>query len=105
MNLLDTKNMDLHTFLITVIAFSAVISVLSFAFNLLLVPIKQDISTIKENQTNLKTNQARMEKELISVIKFGQKEMEDKILQDVSEKIENLFSEIMKIEQNQNGEK
>ena len=45
--------MDLHTFLMTTIAFFAVISVLSFAFNLLLAPVKQ--------------NQANMEKELISV--------------------------------------
>ena len=60
--------MDLHTFLITIIAFSAVISVLSFAFNLLLTPVKQNISTIKENQARME-NDINTLKEDISVIK------------------------------------
>jgi len=49
--------MDLHTFLITIIAFSAVISVLSFAFSLMLNPVK-------ENQARMEKNQARMEKDI-----------------------------------------
>ena len=45
--------MDFQIMLMTIIAFSAVISVLGIAFNLLLSPVKQ--------------NQARMEKELTFV--------------------------------------
>ena len=54
--------MDLQAVLITIIAFSAVISVLGFVFHLLLSPIKE--------------NQIRLEKEM----KEGQKKIKEEIL-------------------------
>ena len=64
--------MDLHTSLLTIVAFAAVISVLSVIFNWLLTPIREnqdrmeaelkEVETgLKEVETGLKETQNRME--------------------------------------------
>ena len=53
--------MDLHSVLITVIAFAAVISVLSFVFHLILSPVKENQSRLEVGQTELRADIKRLE--------------------------------------------
>ena len=45
--------MEISIVLMTLIAFAALISVLSFAFNFLLAPIKAELSQLKTNQAKI----------------------------------------------------
>lgn len=59
--------MDFQIILMTIIAFSAVISVLSFAFSLLLSPVKENQARMEKEITVIRNNQAKMEKEITAV--------------------------------------
>ena len=59
--------MDLHTTLVTVIAFAAVISVLSFSFTLLLKPVNKDIQNLKEGQSRIETELENMRKDIYEI--------------------------------------
>ncbi len=56
--------MDLHTTLITIIAFSAVLTVLSVIFHWLLTPVKDNQARLEQNQARLEKNQARLEENM-----------------------------------------
>ena len=63
--------MDLHTSLLTIVAFAAVISVLSVIFNWLLSPVKENQArmetSLKETQDRMDTGLKEMETELKEV--------------------------------------
>ena len=68
--------MDLHAVLMTIVAFSAVVAVFSYAVNLLLKPVygrldrlEKDIESLKTGQVKLEAGQVKLEgllKELLS---------------------------------------
>jgi len=60
--------MDYQIILMTGIAFSAVITVLSFAFNLLLSPIKQNQANMEKEISSMKTDISDL-KEDVSTLK------------------------------------
>ena len=68
--------MDLHTALVTILAFSAVISVLGFIFHLLLNPVKDNQAKMEKNQTKMENDIKEVRKEI--------KQIETKVDQIIS---------------------
>ena len=56
--------MDLHTTLITIIDFSATLTVLSVIFHWLLTPVKENQTRLEKSQARLESNQARLEENM-----------------------------------------
>lgn len=73
--------MDYQIILMTVIAFSAVITVLSFAFNLLLSPIKQNQANMEKKISSMETDISGL-KEDVSAIKQALFKIERAVLKN-----------------------
>ena len=62
--------MEWQIILMTIITFSAVITVLSFAFNLILSPVKNDIQNLKVGQGKLENRLEKIEGKLEEILKL-----------------------------------
>ena len=77
--------MDYQIILMTIVAFSAVISILGVIFNWLLTPVKEDITELKTDIKTLETGQQNLEtgqkalKMDIKTLETGQKELHVKL--------------------------
>ena len=87
--------MDVQIVLMTIITFSAVITVLSFSFNLLLQPVKENQakieSDLKDIESDLKENQTKIESDL----KENQTKIESDLKdfkKEVNEKLDKLLN-------------
>jgi len=84
--------MDLHTALMTTVALMALMTGLGFIFNLLLLPIKKDISSLEGGQSKLEKGQVNLEKRQVNLEK-GQLNLE-KRLSMVESKLDQLLARI-----------
>ena len=97
--------MDLHTTLITIIAFSATLTVLSVIFNWLLSPLKENQARL---ETGLKDTQERLDtglkenQEQIAQVKDGLRANQEQIAQ-VKDGLRELKIEIQKAFNNKTG--
>ena len=80
--------MDIQIVLMTIIAFSAVITVLSFSFNLLLQPVKENQAKI---ESDLKDNQAKIESDLKDNQAKVESDLKD-FKKEVNEKLDKLLN-------------
>lgn len=60
--------MDLQLVLMTIIAFSAVVAVFSYAVNLLLKPVYERLGRLEKDVESLKAGQARLEAMLAELL-------------------------------------
>ena len=93
--------MDLNTTLVTIIAFSAVLSVLSVIFHWLLTPVKENQARL---ESGLKENQARLEsglKESQDRFESGLKESQDRFESGLKE----VTQELVKLRKDFEGRK
>ena len=67
--------MDLHAVLMTIVAFSAVVAVFSYAVNLLLKPVEARLSRLEKDIESLKTGQGKLEGRLAK-LEAGQVKLE-----------------------------